>query len=599
MPNKNNNKKKQVKKKRIKLTPEQKIQNQLKKAQEGDIRNIFKNLGFTRLTNIDGKQVVYKDRSSEMDDIFVCENIILITEYTISENPGSHIKNKTLIYNKILENEKEFIDFLNSEQKLNSFKKYFDENIKSKYSLNQLRLKILYCSRFNVAEEHKKNAQGVVFFDYHLVQYFKSLSKVIKRTGKYEFCDFLGIPYNEFGDNILKSDESSTNKYLGHILPEEKSSFKGGYKIVSFYIDAEALMRRSFVLRQEGWRKKENIGYYQRMFEPKKISNMRKYLSDKERVFINNIIATISESKIKLFDESNNELKLDDEGQFINSSKTKVTPTKIEITDECNIIGLIDGQHRTYAYHEGDDSYEDKIKSLRTVQNLLVTGIIFPENEKKETRLKFEANLFLEINTTQTNVKSQLTQEIELMTSPFSNIAIGKRILMKLNESGPFENLIEQYSFETGRLKTASIVSFGLKPLIKIGDNKSSDSLFYIWDNDQKDDLKVKDNDEYQLLDEYIKYSAEKIRDLFIAVKSNLEREQWNLYSRKTPNGILNVTFFNGILNVLRLIIENNSINVPSEYSKKLKGFSEFSFGSYKSSQYRKMGEDIYNTYFK
>ena len=421
---------KKTSKRKLRLTPEQKAQNSLKRIQENEIRTIFKDIGFYRIPNIDGKEIVYKERTSEMDDVFVCENIILITEYTIAKNPGEHIKNKSIFYNKVLENKKDFIGFLKIEPKLNSFKKYYDENIEAKYSLNHLKIYILYCSRFSISEEHKKTSKGVIFFDYHLVQYFKSLSKVIKRSSKHEFCDYIGIPYEEFGNNILKSDDTTSSKYLGHILPEEKSNFKGGYKIVSFYIDANSLMRRAFVLRQEGWRKKENIGYYQRMFEPKKISSMRKYLSEKERVFINNIITTISEDKIKLYDEKDNELQIDENGQFINSSKTKVTPTKIEITDECNIIGLIDGQHRTFAYHEGDDMYENKIKIIRDIQNLLVTGIIFPKNEKKETRLKFEANLFLEINSNQTNVKSQLKQEIELMISPFSPVAIGKRILL-------------------------------------------------------------------------------------------------------------------------------------------------------------------------
>lgn len=229
-----------------------------------------------------------------------------------------------------------------------------------------------------------------------------------------------------------------------------------------------------------------------------------------------------------------------------------------------------------------------------------MTGIIFPKKEKKETRLKFEANLFLEINTTQSNVKTQLTQEIELMINPFSNISIGKRILVKLNESGPLENLIEQYSFEKGKLKTASIVSFGLKPLIKL-DEKASDSLFYIWDNTNKLHLKNKDTEEYDLLEEYTRFANEKIRDIFIAVKSNLSADQWSLYSYNTPNGILNVTFFNGLLNVLRLLIENNQINNHTEYIKKLKGkdLNKFPFKNYKSSQYRKMGEEIYNKYFK
>ncbi|HBV17974.1 DGQHR domain-containing protein [Chryseobacterium carnipullorum] len=591
------NKTKKPGKKRVKLTPEQRAENLLKRNQEGEIRGIFKNLGFTRIPNIDGKNINYDGRSSEMDDIFVCENLILITEYTIAEKPGSHIKNKILYYNKIVEDKKSFINFLNTEPKLSSFKKFYDENISLKYTLNHLKVEILYCSRFNVAQEHKNNAKGVVFFDYHLVQYFKSLSKVIKRSGKYEFCEFLKIPFEEFGDNILKSTEATSNKYHGHILPEEKSNFKGGYKIVSFYIDANSLMRRSYVLRQEGWRDRDNIGYYQRMFEPKKISSMRKYLSDKERVFINNIIATISESKIKLFDEKENELKLNENGQFVDASKIRVTPTRIQIEDECNIIGLIDGQHRTYAYHEGDDIYETKIKSLRDVQNLLVTGIIFPSKENVSTRRKFEANLFLEINSNQSNVRTQLKQEIELMITPFSTTAISKRILQKLNENGSFEDLIEQYSFDKGKLKTSSIVSFGLKPLIKL-DEKSPDSLFTSWQDVNKLKLKDKDSEDFNLIDDYVKYCVETMRELFIAVKNRLNHDQWHLYSHKTQNGLLNVTFFNGLLNVLRLLIENNKLNTNQEYFKELNGLESFPFRSYKSSQYRKMGEDIYKKFF-
>jgi DGQHR domain-containing protein len=290
--------------------------------------------------------------------------------------------------------------------------------------------------------------ENVTFFDYHIVQYFKSLTKSIKKSSKYEFMEFIEIPFEEFGENIKSSSSRTPQTFKGNILPEEKSKFDEGYKIVSFYIDAESLLRRSFVLRQNGWRDIENVGHYQRMLETSKISSMRRYLSDKNRVFINNIIATISTNKIKLYDKDNNHLNIGADGQFIDGSTTEISPTRIEIDDSCNIIGLIDGQHRTYAYHEGDDQFESKISELRVVQNLLVTGILFPENETEIKRLKFEANLFLEINSNQKNVPSQIRQEIELMISPFSAVAIGKRILSGLNKSGPLGNMIEQYWYE-------------------------------------------------------------------------------------------------------------------------------------------------------
>mgnify|MGYP001418030564 CR=1 FL=1 len=583
---------------RKKLSPQEKAFRKEIRDQRNEISTILKNIGFQRLPYIDGKHFEYDNRKTEMDDVFINENIILLTEYTIG-NPGDHLLKKSIFYNKVNEDKRNFIDFMLTEEKLKSFKKFYEEKIAGNYSKNELRLQILYCSKKTISDDHKNVVKDVIFFDYHIVQYFKSLTKVIKQSSKYEFLDFVKIPFDEFGSNIKNSSVSSSNKFSGHILPEEKSSFDEGYKIVSFYIDAESLLKRSYVLRQSGWRDVENVGHYQRMFEAKKISSMRRYLTEKNRVFINNIISTISIDKIKLYDKAGKLLSINANGQFVGDNATEVTPALIEINDECNIIGLIDGQHRTYAYHEGDDQFEITISKLRKIQNLLVTGILFPKAESKQTRLKFEANLFLEINSNQTNVKSQLKQEIELMISPFSTVAIGKRILLGLNKSGPLGNLIEQYWYEKGKIKTASIVSFGLKPLIKIEDVKAKDSLYTIWKNADKQKLKVKDNKEFDLLDEYVDFSVEKIRDMFIALKAKLDTDQWETYRPSNPRGLLTVTFFNGILNLLRLLIENNKVASIEDYKLKLKDIEKFDFKKFKSSQYRKMGEEIYNKYFK
>lgn len=587
-----------TKPKRKKLSPQEKAQRLEQSNQKKEIRAIMKNMGFDRLPYIDGKHFQYDGRSSEMDDIYINENVILITEYTIGD-PGTHLLKKKVFYDKINENHKVFIDFILQEGKLKSFKDYYEDNIKLKYSKNELRLKVLYCSKKSISTEHKDIVVGVEFFDYHIVQYFKSLTKAIKKSGKYEFMEFIKIPFEHFGNNIKNSSSRSPQTFKGNILPEEKSKFEEGYKIVSFYIDAESLLRRSYVLRQNGWKDIENVGHYQRMLESSKVTSMRKYLHDRNRVFINNIIATISTDKIKLYDKDENTLTIDPNGQFKKNNSTEISPAKIEIDDSCNIIGLIDGQHRTYAYHEGDDSYEYKISSLRKEQNLLVTGILFPQNESQTKRLQFEANLFLEINSNQKNVPSQIRQEIELMISPFSPIAIGKKILTGLNKSGPLGDLIEQYWYEKSKLKTASIVSYGLRPLVKIDDVKSKDSLFSHWSNSNKQNLKIKDSSDYELLNEYIAFAIEKIRDLLIAFKAQLTPDQWQTYSPSQPKGLLSVSFINGVLNVMRLLIENNKVNDINNYKSKLSGVDKFDFKKYKSSQYRKMGQEIYNKHFK
>jgi len=322
-------------------------------------------------------------------------------------------------------------------------------------------------------------------------------------------------------------------------------------------------------------------------------------MADNNRVFINNIITSIATNKIRLYDSEGELLKIQKNGQFERNNSSEVTPASIDINDESNIIGIIDGQHRTFAYHEGDDMYEEVIAKQRKVQNLLVTGIIFPENESQEKRMNFEANLFKEINSKQSTANAQILQEIELMINHFSLTAIAKRILQGLNKNGPLGNLIEQYWYENNKLKTASIVSYGLKPLIKLDDINSKDSIYLIWSNSDKNKLKEKGNEEYSLLKEYIEFCVEKIRDILIAFKSNLTQEQWNTYSYTNSNGVLTVTFINGILNTLRLLIENNKISTIETYKIQLRGIDKYDFKNFKSSQYRKMGQDIYDKYFK
>jgi DGQHR domain-containing protein len=424
------------------------------------------------------------------------------------------------------------------------------------------------------------------------MKYFERIAKVIKRSARYEFFKFLGTDYNKFGENIKKGHLGSNTKFSGHILPEEHSNYKEGYKIISFYIDADSLMRYAYVLRRDGWKNESTIGFYQRMFSADKISKMRSYLYNKDRVFVNNIIAVLPREKIKLYDKDKEEIRVGKDGNFIATDTSRVQPTVVEIDNDTNIIGIVDGQHRLYSYHEGTDKFEKKIALLRTVQNLLVTGILYPETEDEEKKLKFEAELFLEINSNQTNAASELKQEIELMINPFSPTSVAKSILNALNESGPLESLFEQHFYEKGRLKTASIISYGLKPLVKFDGN---DSLRKIWTHPDKNSLR--EQNDYILLNSYKEFCVNEIRKIFIGFKANVDPDSWTS-ERLNHKGILRVTAINGIINCLRLLIENDKTGDMDYYKKKLKGIAEFPFKDYKSSQYRKMGEEIYRRFF-
>lgn len=582
-------KKKAKKKGKVKLTSHEKEKN----LQAKEIRTLMVNMGFSRIPGVDGTEFIYDNRKSELDDIFYLENTIILTEYTVGD-PGDHLKGKKIIYDKINASVVDFLKFLIEEKQFKSLKEVFESNILKKYSLKQLQVRILYCSKKTVVNENKVLVENISYFDFPIVKYFESISKIIKKSTKHEFFDFLKIDFSKIGENIKLSPKSTTNDFSGHILPEEHSSFKEGYKIVSFYIDAESLIKRAYVLRKDGWRNnKESISLYQRMFVAKKIKSMRKYLHEEKRVFINNIIVTLPIDEIKIYDELDQELKMDEAGNFKAPGATRVQPATIKISNKANIIGIIDGQHRSYAYHEGDDAYEPSVANLRGIQNLLVTGILYPKNEAEEKKIKFEAKLFLEINSNQSGASSQLKQEIEFLMNPFSTTSISKYIINKLNESGPLGGMFEEYWYEKSKLKTSSIISFGLKPLVKFD---GIDSLFNVWTKKNKGDLKSK-NEEYDLLKEYRDFCVEQIRIIFIGLRANIDPNDWKM-DRASTTSILNVTTINGVINCLRLLIEHGKTGDMEYYRTKFATVNTFRFKNYKSSQYRKMGQDLFTNFF-
>lgn len=562
-----------IKKGRKKPTPEERE----KRNHRKEIRLVFSNSGFTKVLSARDKQFTFKGRTGDIDDVFVYENIIVLAEYTcaITRKLSHHILPKKILFDLINDNKNEFIGFF--EENFEKFKETRDQ----KYTPSQCELVILYCPKNQLEYTHKAHLPYVKFFDYPVLQYFLSISKIIKKSSRFELFNFFGLKYNNIGENVLKPVTSKSEDYEGHILPEEHSGFEGNYKVFSFYMDAESLIDRAYVLRKEGWKNAD--GLYQRMIANTKITKMREYLYKQNRVFVNNIIVTLPNKKTKLLNENGDTAEA--------STFNKTLPVTIRIEKGFNLIGLVDGQHRVYAYHEGNDKYEEKISILRKIQNLLVTGIIYPDELDDNKKLEFEANLFLEINANQTGAKSNLKQAIQLMLKPFSTIAIAKSVVSMLNNNGPLETYLAEYFFDKGKIPTTSIVSYGLRPIVK---HSGEDSLFKLWKNPNKKDL-IKEKD-HELLQEYLKFCTEEINKLLIAYRKNIPVDLWTT-DQKTSK-FLTVTSINGLINCLRLLIEDDKTDEIDYYQEKLKKISEFKFEDYKSSQYRALGKRLYDEFF-
>ena len=109
-----------------------------------DIRTTMENIGFHRISGINGKNIVYKSRSSEFDDFFIYENLLLIAEYTSDSSVSKHLIHKKAIYDLIDQSHREFVEFAINEPKLASFADYYNNTIRNKYSVGQIHIRIIY-----------------------------------------------------------------------------------------------------------------------------------------------------------------------------------------------------------------------------------------------------------------------------------------------------------------------------------------------------------------------------------------------------------------------------------------------------------------------
>lgn len=568
-------KRKRKKARATKLSPAERLARKTKQTHFREVRRIFEATGFSRVSGIVAKEFEYEGSTSDFDEVFLRENVLVLIELTtLREGISEHLKKKNYLYKKIQANPSAFISYL--DKNFPDFKIARD----AKYRPEHFQISIVYSSLNNVDRAWKDDVPDIAYLDLPFVKYFYNIASQIKLSARFELYNFLNIAYDKIGEHIFSS-ASEEQTYKGSILPETQSHFGAGYKIVSFYVDPEALSERCYVLRKDGWREESNL--YQRMIQKKKIESIRTYLRTENRVFINNIIVTLPDNT-----------KLNSpEGQPIRSTQlTKTEPVTIELPKEYNSVGLIDGQHRVFSYYEGGQ-HEDEISILRKQQNLLVTGIVYPTQLSPIEKTQFEAKLFLEINSTQTNPKSDLKQIVESLLRPFSPESIARKVVNRLNASGALTGQFEVYFFDKKKLKTTSVVSYGVKQITKF---QGEDSLFKVWKNPRKSELETGVDE--ALLAEYVSFCASEISKFISAVKANVPADRWTS-DKKTRGRMLTTTHVNGFIVCLRKIIESDRLHAFDYYKDKLSEVQSFPFSSYRSSHYGAMGEAMYKKYFE
>ena len=557
------------------------LKNKEEKAFHKIIRGIFVGMGFQAIkTEKKNVQFEYQGitRQGELDGIYIYKKVILIVEETCSSTVdaiNAHLSKKFILFDQINKYKAEdFVDLL--EKNYDGVSEYINLNIKD-YSKCDYLFKILYISKVKPGDEYIKiaDSKGIKICNDLFVEYFRSLVKAIAGSSRYELFNCIDIP-SEAVEN-KSSEDCQVSVYKGYLLPSRSCGKFKNCNVISFYIDPQALLKRCFVLRKDGWR--DNAFSYQRQLDQKKLKMMRKYLTEENKAYYGNIIASIPTSI---------EITKDDSEP---KSSTSIIPVSIKIPNAYSLIGLIDGQHRVYSYYEGKDQYEKKIEELRNKQNLLITGIQYPEDWSEHKRIMLEASLFLDINTKQTAVKSQLTQEIQTLVNPYSAIAIARAVLVELSKLSSLKNQLEGLSTTRGKkLKVSSIIQFGIEPLVQLDENKSI--LYKEW-LEKVQESKLKSKKDRQELTEYISFCANEI-DAFISSIKMVYSDLWrnNNVMRLTP------TIVNAFLRCFGLVLENGDKRSRDYYKRSFKDIKSFDMKKYRSSRWKDFGQDLYDRYF-
>jgi len=566
-------KSKSSKPKKKPLTPEQRKERARQRAFARQHKMIFERAGFQRVTGVDGKHFTFDGIKSELDDLYVFENVVVMLEYTISSGAklATHVKGKAGSHNKIAAKPYEFLQKL---AEISAPVKEFLEEFP--YSKNQAKFKLIYCSDEEVESHHQAFYNSTQFMPRPVRMYFYKLCSTLRKSARFELFDYLGIDSQAIGKGGVFVSGAGSHRYHGSVLPPEHSNFPTGYRIASFYVDPEALLRRAYVLRRGGW--KDSLNLYQRMIIPKKVNDIRRHLREQHRVFANNIVLTLPDDT---------EFRNDDDEIIDTPSLSETTPAWIVIKDKPNSIGIVDGQHRVFSYYE-DTQPDPLIDKYRKQQNLLATGIIYPTGMSKARKERFEAGLFLEINSNQASARSDLKQAISLILDPFRPVSVARTVVDRLAATLPLAGILEKSAYDVGRLRTTTIVTYGIQPLVK---RSGEDSLFCVWDDVEKD--KIVNGKNADVLARYINFCVDRISSFLVQARAALDADKWKI-AAKGDSGILTVTAVNSLIILMRKLIENG--HMPNgKTSLALTTLNSVKFSNFKSSQYAALATHMYN----
>jgi hypothetical protein len=122
------------------------------------------------------------------------------------------------------------------------------------------------------------------------------------------------------------------------------------------------------------------------------------------------------------------------------------------------------------------------------------------------------------------------------------------------------------------------------------------DSFFRAWKQPGKAELTEEKNAE--LRSKYVEYCAKHINMFLSAAKGAVQKERWTA-DKKVKNRMLTTTHINGLIICLRKVVEADAPHDFEYYKGKFGDkLATFNFKKYTSSQYTRMGQELFDAFF-
>src|SRR5688572_6534159 len=196
--------------KRRRLTTEQRAQRRIKRNFRKNIHELFQFAGFKGVSTR-GFDILFKGRRSEFDAIYVYENLVVITEDTCTSSSREiydHLLRKNQFYLHLQENKREFFEFL-----AKTFPQ-LKKSIPREFSLSDLKLLIVYCSKYRIEDRHKERFTNILFLEDRHLRYFRTLASILGRSIRFELFKFFDIR----AQDLRLAAGSSNRRYDGFVL---------------------------------------------------------------------------------------------------------------------------------------------------------------------------------------------------------------------------------------------------------------------------------------------------------------------------------------------------------------------------------------------